>query len=230
MLEAKKRGGAKEGAKQVPRAFYAAGSSAGYSRQRQGIRRRPIRQGILFEVGPQGFDRVEFRGIGREQYAGDVSSPQRLLHATRPVARQAVPNQQHGPAQMIGQIAQELDQPGDGHVGVGAQGKIQSHTLASGRHGQRRNTGDLLAGAPALVQHGRPSAGRPTATDQRGQQQAAFIHKDQRSVQAPGVFFTCGQTARTQRRMARSSRSRARRSGFCGLQPKPWSRRPRWST
>jgi hypothetical protein len=43
------------------------------------------------------------------------------------------------------------------------------------------------------------------------------------------VFFTCGQRVRFQRSMRSSSRSNARRSGFCGLNPSWCSSRPTWS-
>ena len=144
-----------------------------------------------------------------------------------PLAGQPIPNQQDRTAQVVGQMAQEVHQPSCGDVGVGAQGKVQSNAPAPGRDRQPRDPGDFFAGTSPLIQHGRPSPGRPTAPDQRRQQQAAFVPKDPRGVQALGVFFTCGQTVRTQRRMAGSSRSRALRAGFCGLQPKAWNRRPR---
>ena len=209
------------------RSLHAAGLPTRDAGQTEGIRRRQVRQGILFEVGPQGLDGIQFRGIRGEKHSDDASLGEKLLHAAGPVAGQPIPNQQDRAAQGVGQMAQEVDQPSGGDVGVGAQGKVQSDAPAPGRYRQRRDTGDFFAGTSALIQHGRPSPGRPTAPDQRRQQQAAFVQKDQRGVQALGVFFTCGQTVRTQRRMACSSRSRARRAGFCGLQPKAWSRRPR---
>lgn len=50
-------------------------------------------------------------------------------------------------------------------------------------------------------------------------QEAGFVYEDDRRPATCGVFFTEGQSSRTQRRISRSSRSAARRAGFCGLQP-----------
>lgn len=70
----------------------------------------------------------------------------------------------------------------------------------------------------------------PGATHQRCQEQSALVEEDQVSVQPPRFFLMRGQSAFAQRRMACSSRSRARRSGFWGLQPIARSNRPMWST
>ena len=59
----------------------------------------------------------------------------------------------------------------------------------------------------------------PGSADQRRQQEAALVDKDDVGLQSAGFFKMSGHSTRTQRRMAFSSRSRARRSGFCGLHP-----------
>ena len=66
--------------------------------------------------------------------------------------------------------------------------------------------------------------GKPHRERKRG-----FVNEDQPGFQARGVFFTWGQSDLTQVAIAVSSRSRARRVGFCGLQPKARIKRPMWS-
>jgi hypothetical protein len=78
----------------------------------------------------------------------------------------------------------------------------------------------------AMAQLRRLAAGRPGAAHGGDQEEARFVREDKVGAQPRGVFFTRGQTSRFQRSIARSSRSRARRSGFCGLHPRAWSRRP----
>lgn len=187
-----------------------------------------VGQRVLLEVGPQGFDRIQFWGIGRQEHGVKSTSPEEeFLKRMGAVNRQAVPHQHHGVPEVPEQIAQKRPQPDGGQVGIRAEREVKCGPPPLGGERQGSDAGDFLTTAEGLDQHRGAAAGRPTATHQGGQQQAALVEENQRGPQTLGVFFTCGQLDRTQRRMARSSRSRARRSGFCGLQPSVRNRRLR---
>ena len=77
-----------------------------------------------------------------------------------------------------------------------------------------------------MPEQGRLAAGCPGPPHKRHHQEAAFVEKDESGAYPGGVFFTRGQSALTQRWMAASSRSMARRCGFWGLQPRECKTRP----
>src|SRR5207249_253689 len=58
---------------------------------------------------------------------------------------------------------------------------------------------------------------RPSAPDYRRQRGAGLILEDDPGLLPAGEFFTSGHSSRTQRVIASSSRSLARRAGFCQL-------------
>jgi hypothetical protein len=77
----------------------------------------------------------------------------------------------------------------------------------------RRDRGDTIA--PVEVMHDRSLAHRcPSPGDRRCQEEARFVGKDEVGTQPSGVFFTRGQSFSTKRRIAPSSRSKARFWGF----------------
>lgn len=105
------------------------------------------------------------------------------------------------------------------NVGVGVHGKVKSYPHIAWGHGQCCDHGDLLVEPSLLVEDGSLSSWRPSTSDDRGHQQPAFVDKRQMSVQLLRFFLRRGHSCLTQRWIAFSSRSRARRSGFWGLQP-----------
>ena len=70
---------------------------------------------------------------------------------------------------------------------------------------------------------------RPGAPYGRREHEARFVGEDEMGLQPESPLFTRGQRVRFQRAMAASSRSRARRSGFCGPQPLRASSRLTWA-
>ena len=143
-----------------------------------------------------------------------------------PMARQPIPDDQKAAWQVARERTEERDQPRRRDILVGAQREVQPRALAPGRQGQGRDDGHLLPGRPALIQDRRPAAGRPGPPHDRGEQQPTFVDEHQAGVQAPRFFLMRGQSTFTHRWIAASSRSRARRSGFCGLHPSFRSTRP----
>ena len=194
------------------------------------VRRGEVRQGIALEVGPEDLDGVELGGIGRQE--GDVAglTMQVLRDDLGPVTGQPVPDDEEGTAQMASECTKERDQPGRRDIFVGAEREVQPRAMAAGRQGQGGDDGHLFACTPALIEDRGLAAGGPTTPHERGEQQATLVDEYQRGVQAPRFFLMRGQSTFTHRWIAASSRSRARRSGFCGLQPRVRSTRPIWST
>lgn len=125
------------------------------------------------------------------------------------------------------EIAQEGGEPRRIDVVVRPDREVEAHASAAGRHGQRADHRDLLPVASALSQDRRLAARGPSPAHERRQQNAALVEEDDVGVQALGFLLMRGQSTLIQRRITVSSRSRARRSGFCGLQPIARRRRPR---
>ena len=110
------------------------------------------------------------------------------------------------------------------------EAETQPDTMAGPVYDQRGDHREFLVMAGALPQNGPPAARTPGSPHQRRHQQGAFIDKHQTCSQAMGFFLMRGQSTLVQRWIFSSSRSRARRSGRCGVQPSRRSNRPTWAT
>ena len=138
---------------------------------------------------------------------------------------QSIPYDKDRGTELASELAKEAQQAWGDDVLVREEAKIESRPASSGRDGQGRDHRDALAGTRALIDDGCMADRCPGASDERSHEEAAFIKKDNTGFQSPGVFFTRGHSFRTQSRIAVSFRSRARRSGFCGLKPRDRRRR-----
>ncbi len=152
------------------------------------------------------------------------------VDSLRPVGWESIPDHDDGVANMTRQPLQEGDHRLGVHVHICTHGKVKSYLPPLRRNRKNGNDRDFLLGPGPLVQDRRLTPGGPTAPNQGSHQQPGFVDEDQGGLQARRVFFIRGQSFLTQPRMACSSRSRARRSGFCGVQPIERNRRPMWST
>ena len=207
------------------------GVAAGQGSQFRSCECRSVREGVHFQIAPGVLDGIEFRGVGRQEESMQMmKAGDELRGAFGAVGVETVPNQQAGLPQFLVQVAEESNDLVAADVGLGMQAKVKSHAVAARRHGQGGDGRYLLQMSPALDQHRCPAAGLPTAANQRRHEKAAFVEENQPGVQPMGFFLRAGQVCLTQPWMASSSRSTARRAGFCGLQPSAWSKRPRWST
>ena len=98
--------------------------------------------------------------------------------------------------------------------------------------GADRNTGDHRNFVPSSL--AMPMDGgfplRGPSPDHRGnQEEARFVGEDDVGAQPRSVFFTRGHSFFFQRSISASLRSKARRSGFWGLQRKLCINRPTWA-
>lgn len=201
---------------------------AGGLEQSIDVRRGEIGQRIAFQIAPEHLDRVEFRCIGREVIAvQSFGASEVAIHQLGPMGVGTIPNHEQRLLDLPAEVAEEGSNSQSGDVGIGIEGKVKSYPLPAGRHGQSCNDGHLPMGSPGSPEdRGAPAQG-PGASDHGCHHEAALVDKDDVRFQSAGFFLSSGQSTATQRRIALSLRSRARASGFCGLKPRPRSRRPR---
>jgi hypothetical protein len=181
---------------------------------------RQVRQLHVLEVGPQVFHRVQLGSVGGQPLGGEPGALaiQPGAHPGAPVRGQPIPQQDH---LVAGIEASQLLQHRDEAVGVGA-GLLQVEAEPGGggvwpiaQGGRHRG---LLPPEP-MPQHRRLAAWRPGAPHRWDQRDGRFVEDDD-----PGRFCGCpflirGHSCATQRAIASSSRSLARRSGRCSVQP-----------
>jgi len=89
----------------------------------------------------------------------------------------------------------------------------KAQMLALGADGDSRNDGDLVPSV-TMPMHGSLVARGPSLDHIRDQQEPGFVREDDIGAQPRSVFFTRGQSFRFHCRIASSSRSTARFSGF----------------
>ena len=175
---------------------------------------RQVGQVSTRHMRPEVFHRVEFRRIGRKVRDGQPTTffVNVVLNLLAPVCRKAVPQQNNlPPSNMTLQLPQILTDALLVH-GSRQQPQAQSHVSGSGSSDQAGN-GRQPFPVEWHDQDGRFPTRRPGSTDRRTFRKAAFIQENQPCFALPGRFFMRGQSCRSQRRTALSSRSRARRSG-----------------
>jgi len=166
------------------------------------------------EVTPHSFVRIELRRIRRKELQVEARSewsrnPSDLGGF---VNIQVVPQENNGPAKVAPQMAQEeLDAfPSDR---AAAQPEVE---LALESHA---GDGRQLGPVGAVPQDRRVAFGRPGAHARRNQRKARFIGKDERGLQASNFFLIRGHSWSIHRRIFRSLRSSALRTGFWGVHP-----------
>lgn len=172
------------------------------------------------QVTPKVFHRVEFRCVGRQVLHCQPGTllPQIGLDLAAPMRRQPVPQEDRlSPPQVVlqgPQVIQDLRLLD--RTGVKSQAKPNSTGRRCGyQGGDRRQSlpierGDKNRGLPPTP---------PRAPHRRTLGKPAFVQENQQGVRVPRFFLIRGQRCFSQRRMASSFRSRARRSGRWQLQP-----------
>jgi len=104
---------------------------------------------------------------------------------------------------------------------------IETEAVSLRADGDPRDDGDAVVGK-MVMNNGRLAYGGPGTPHAGGQHEARFVDENQVGAQPRGVFFTCFQVVSFHFWIAASLRSRARRSGFCGLHPSVCMSRPAW--
>jgi hypothetical protein len=190
-----------------------------------------VRQAVGLGIAPDQLDRIQFRCVRWQQRGADAMrvALEPAFDGLPAMGVEPVPHQLDRRAHCAAQLLQEREDVFSVEAGPGQQAEVGAHAPTR-RHDERCDDSHVDAVAAALPQHRRVSPRRPAAPHHGTHQKAALVYEDDRRAAAPGVFFTPGQSSRIQRRICSSSRSMARRAGFCGLQPRSCSSRPMWST
>jgi len=133
------------------------------------------------------------------------------------VDRGVVEDGDHGASEVTQHVTEERAYLGLADV-VAVATEVESHPAV--HRADRQSRDDREPVVPVVVGDLRClSARRPGPPKGRDQEESRFVDEEEMRLPARGVFFTCGQRLRFQRPMRSSSRSSARRSGFCGLNP-----------
>ena len=174
-----------------------------------------------FDLGPAPHTLVgvELRRIGREV----LETKARMPRKQSPYERTAVDArivEQHvdGATKMTEQVAQERHDVRSAEVLVQLAAEVEPAATPAGAEREGRDDREPVALVP-VTQQGRLAPWCPGAPDAGRQLEARLVEEDEVGAQPCGVFFTRGQACFFQRSIAASSRSSARRSGFCALQP-----------
>ena len=196
------------------------------ARQLVDVRAREIREGLRLEVAPHVLDGIQFGRVRGKMEVAGANPSKEIADVRRAVRIGSVPNEHHPRAQM------PIELFGEGEDGLGIevlldeQLKIQTDSPAVRADAQGGDHRDLPAMTADVPEHRSPSSGTPRAPHHRQEEQPAFVDEDQPCAQAVGFFLMRGQSSLIQRRIPSSSRSQARRTGRCGVQPSERSNRP----
>jgi len=196
------------------------------NRQFVDVGAREIREGLRLEVAPHVLDGIQFGRVRGKMDGARVDPRKEIADVRRAVRIGSVPDEHHPRAQMPIELFDEGKNGRGIEVLLDEQLKIQADRPAVRADAQAGDHRDLPAMTADVPEHWGPSAGTPRAPHHRQEEQPAFIDEDQPRAQAVGFFLMRGQSCLIQRRIPSSSRSHARRTGRCGVQPSDRSNRP----
>ena len=195
--------------------------------QLERVLRCEVRKRVHLEVSPGGFHGVEFRCVGWKEFDVEVARPlEHPGHGLAPMHVEPIQHQKDRALNLMTEVENELCQRHAVDVAVGPDREVERDPTAPWRHRQRPDDRGLLAVPSGLRKDRRLTAGRPRPAHERCEEKPALIEEYDVRVQSPRFFLMRGQSTLTQRRIAASSRSRAWRSGFWGVQPNDRGGRP----
>lgn len=205
--------------------------TSSYASQVGGVLRCVVGQRVGFQPGPPVLNRIEFGCVRRQVFELEAWLPRRKRSDhLRAMGIEPIPDHDEGSSDLTTQLAEKGHDSRAIHGMILMQAETQPEVPAAAADDQGGDHRQFLVVAGALQQKGPPAAGTPRAPQQRRQQQGAFIDKHQTGLQPTGFFLMRRQSTWAQCRICSSSRSRARRLGRCGVQPKRRSNRPTWAT
>lgn len=188
------------------------------------VGRSAVGEAVL-AVTPDPFGGIEFRGVGGKGFEVETRvAPAESADGLASMLSGLIPDHDHVAAQVTEELPQEEGDIDLSHV-FDLDPKEETEATAEGAQRDARDHGELIPAVEVVQDRGLPPRG-PRALDRRDEQKARFVNENQVGPQPRGVFFTRGQRYRFQRSTASSSRSTARRSGFCTLKPTRWRIRP----
>ena len=189
---------------------------------------REVRKRVHLEMSPSGFHGIELWRVGRKEF--DVEATRTVEHLDhRPASMhvEPIPHENDRALDLAPEVSNEVGQPYAVDVAAGPDRKVERDSTSPGRHRQRSDDRSLFSVTPRLREDRCLASRRPGPAHERCEEKPALIQENDVRVQPPRFFLMRGQSTLTQRRIAASSRSRAWRSGFCGVQPNDRRTRPK---
>lgn len=189
--------------------------------------RVPVGQWILFQPAPDIFHGIQFRSIGRKEGARQaLRGADKLLNGPGPVDGEVVPDHDEGSTEFDFQLFEE----GPGffgiHVVVGEQLEAQEDRVGDRSPTEGGDDRHFRMGASALIKQRRVAPRAPGAAHQGSHQESGFVEEGDPGPGISGFFLRAGQSFLTHPSIRSSFRTLARRSGFWGVHPREWRRRP----
>ncbi len=177
-----------------------------------------------FELLPEPLTRIEFGGVCRQAFQVDtLGCPirQESFDDMAAVDRRAIPENHH-PAR---DLAQQMLEKRDDVCGIERAVLAVEVQLTLGRY--RGDGREMVAGVPLPQDGGLADWGVGTHDTREGIK-PGLIYEEDGLLLGFRPLLRAGQMSSRQRVIAASSRWRARRTGFCGLQRIALQRRPTW--
>ncbi len=126
-----------------------------------------------------------------------------------------IPQQEDGTGDVAQQMLEESQHFMGGQVFL-VELNVQSRPAPTRRHRERGDGRDLIP-LVVMAQDGSPPDRGPSLPQIGDEEEAALVEEGEMGAQPPSLFFRAGHLCRFQRSIFSSSRSTARRSGFCQL-------------
>jgi hypothetical protein len=177
-----------------------------------------------FELLPEALPRVQLGGLGRQAFQVEPlrrAIGQRLGHEVAAMNWCPVPENDHAAVDLTQQVLEK----GDHILRIESMILTVDVQLAFRRDGADR--GEMVAGVPLPPDGG--LADRGVGAHHAGQGiEPGFVYEEDRVLLRLGPFVISGHVSSRQGAIAASSRWRARRAGFGGVQRMAWHKRPTW--
>ena len=187
-----------------------------------------VRKRVHLEVSPSRFNGVELGRVRWKPFHVKAARPvEQASHQSASMHVEPIPHENDRALDLTPEVSNELGQPYAINVATGPDRKVECDPATPRRHRQRPDDRGLLSVTSGLRQDRRLAARGPGPAHERCEEEPTLIQEDDVRVQPPRFFLMRGQSTLTQRRIAASSRSRAWRSGFCGVQPNDRRTRPK---
>jgi hypothetical protein len=178
---------------------------------------------------PNAFIGVELRSVGRKMLNAETRvSGEELLERFTLMSGGVIQEDDDGAAQ----VPQQRTQKRTDFLLTNILKKKEIVEAQSVPLGADRNAGyhrDFVPPSLAMPMDGSFPLWGPGSDHRGNQEEARFVGEDDVGAQPRSVFFTRGQSFFFQRSILDSFRSKARRSGFWGLQRKLCINRPTWA-
>ena len=186
---------------------------AGSVTQLPEVLRAEVWQLVMFPVAPDVLCRIQLGGVCGQVFERDPATlgADVLAHEAATVRGEAVPDDQ----QLAGQMPLEVGEKLHDLRCLDRAGEEPEVKVPPGDAGDRRESLPV----EVVLEDWRLPAGCPRPAPVGALAQPALVDEDDRLPLAGGVFFTAGHRRRFQRRIAASSRSKARPVGRWQLQP-----------